>query len=222
MSEEARERAKKIASEFLERGDPVGWFDAFYREAAGDNEKIPWADLEPNKYFRAWAEKTGLKGEGAKALVVGCGLGDDALYLHDLGFEVTAFDISETAIEWAKKLYADAPIGFYVADLFDPPRDWLKAFDFVLEVYTIQPLPLEMRAQTIDAIANFVAENGRLLVINRGREDDEEPVEMPWALSRKDLSRFEANGLKQTYFEEMPGNEETPEVRFVVEYERIK
>jgi hypothetical protein len=72
----------------------------------------------------------------------------------------------------------------------------------------------------IDAIAQFVAENGKLVVVTRGREDDEQPLELPWALSRKDLSRFEFNALKQTHFEEMPGDEEEPVRRFVVEYLR--
>jgi SAM-dependent methyltransferase len=221
MEFDPRVRTREIAAEFAERGDPVGWFDALYKEASGDNEKIPWADLAPNRFFKAWVEKTGLKGEGRKAMVVGCGLGDDAVYLDDLGFKVTAFDISPTAIEWAKKLNADHPIRFEVADLFQPFRGWLGAFDFVLEVYTIQPLPLEMRPKVIDSIAGFVAPGGELVVVTRGREDDEEPVELPWALSRKDLSRFEANELTQTHFEiMMDDSEETPGPRFVATYRR--
>lgn len=218
---EARERTKQIQAEFAEKGDALGWFDALYREAGGDNEKIPWADLEPNKFLRAWAEKTNLQGNGRKALVVGCGLGDDARFLFDLGFNVTAFDVSPTAIEWAKKLHADTTIDFHHADLFVPPRGWLSGFEFVLEVYTIQPLPMEMRPQVIDAISNFVAPEGKLVVVTRGRADDEIPTELPWALSRKDLSQFEANGLRQVHFEEMLGDEEEPIKRFVVEYERI-
>jgi len=218
--EKERERARQLATQFAEEGDATGWFDALYREAAGDNEKIPWADLEPNKYFRAWAERLGLKGNGRKALVVGCGLGDDAVYLDDLGFDVTGFDISPTAIQWAKRLHAERNIQFEVADLFEPFRGWLGIFDFVLEVYTIQPLPLEMRERAIDAVAAFVAPGGELVVVTRGREDEEPVEELPWPLSRKDLSRFEADGLKQTHFEIMPGDEDLPAPRFVVVYVR--
>lgn len=217
---DAREHAKQLAAEFIERGDATGWFDALYNEARGDNEKIPWADLQPNKFLRRWAERTNLRGNGRKALVVGCGLGDDARFLFDLGFRVTAFDISKTAIEWAKRLHADTTIDFHAADLFVPPRGWLSGFEFVLEVYTIQPLPLEMRSKTIDAISNFVQPRGKLIVVTRGREDDEIPTELPWALSRRDLSRFEADGLRQVHFEEMLGDEVDPIKRFVVEYER--
>jgi SAM-dependent methyltransferase len=219
--EQRRARARELAAEFAERGDLLGWFDAFYREAAFDNEQIPWADLEPNKFFKAWADDTGLQGNGRKALVVGCGLGDDARYLHDLGFDVTGFDISPTAIEWARRLHAGTDIKFEVADLFEPFRGWLGAFDFVLEVYTIQPLPMEMRERVIDAIAAFVSADGELVVVTRGREDDEEPVELPWALSRKDLSRFEANGLRRTDFRILPGDGDPPLPRFVVHYRRI-
>ena len=217
---DARERTKEIQAEYAEKGDALGWFDALYKEAAGNNEKIPWADLEPNKFLRRYAEETNLQGNNRNALVVGCGLGDDARFLHDLGFNVTAFDISKTAIEWARKLHHDTDIKFFAADLFDAPKNWYQAFEFVLEVYTIQPLPLEMRSQVIDAIANFVRFDGKLLIVTRGREDDEIPTELPWALSRRDLSRFEKNNLKQTHFEEMLGDEEPPIKRFVVEYQR--
>ena len=120
--DKARERTKEIQSKFAENGDALGWFDALYREAAGDNEKIPWADLEPNKFLQRFAAENNLKGNNRTALVVGCGLGDDARFLHDLGFNVTAFDISPTAVRWARKLHQDTDIEFFVADLFDTPK----------------------------------------------------------------------------------------------------
>ena len=216
-----RARARELAAGFAEKGDSFGWFDEFYKEAAGNNEQIPWADLEPNRFFKDWAERNNLKGNGRKALVVGCGLGDDAIYLDDLGFSVTAFDISSTAIEWAKRLHRERDIQFEIADLFQPFRGWLGGFEFVLEIYTIQPLPLEMRPRVIDAIASFVAPKGELVVVTRGRDDDELPAELPWPLSRKDLSKFEANGLLQTDFNEVFEEEDgEPVKRFVVAYRR--
>jgi len=216
-----RARARELAAGFAEKGDAFGWFDEFYKEAAGNNEQIPWADLEPNRFFKDWAERNNLKGNGRKALVVGCGLGDDAIYLDDLGFSVTAFDISSTAIEWAKRLHRERDIQFEIADLFQPFRGWLGGFEFVLEIYTIQPLPLEMRPGVIDAIASFVAPKGELVLVTRGRDDDEVPAELPWPLSRKDLSKFEANGLLQTDFNEVFEEEDgEPVKRFVVAYRR--
>ena len=219
--EQRRARARELADEYSSRGNTLGWFDAFYREAAGNNEQIPWADLEPNRFFRQWSEDVGLSGEGRTALVVGCGLGDDASYLGDLGFKVSAFDISPTAIEWAKRLYGERDIQFEVMDLFEPMRAWLGAFDFVLEIYTIQPLPMEMRERVIDSIAAFVAPGGELVVVTRGREDDEQPDQLPWPLSRKDLSRFEKRGFGQTDFGIFDGDEDPPIPRFVVQYKKV-
>ncbi len=222
IKEKARERTKEIAAEFAEQNDAVGWFDVLYSEAAGNTENIPWADLEPNRFLADYAEKIELRGEGKTALVVGCGLGDDARFLYDLGFRVSAFDISPTAIDWARKLHKETDIRFEVMDLFKPDPEWLGKFDLVVEVYTIQPLPLEMRPEVIDAISAFVGKNGGLIVVTRGRDNGEEVGDLPWALSPDDLSRFESNELQKVHFEEVfDENEEESKRRFVIEYKRL-
>lgn len=216
-----RERMKAIATKYIEKGDLYGWFDAVYRETEENSEQIPWVDMKPNRYFLEWNETAKLMGNGRTALVVGCGLGDEAKFLDEIGFDVTAFDVSEKAIEIAKKIHAGSKIKFFAADLFDPPKEWEKAFDFVLEVYTIQALPLSIREKTVDAIASFVAENGELVVVQRYRENDEEPEALPWPLSPEDLSRFEKNGLTQTGFSIFLGDiDDEPVRRFVAEYKR--
>jgi SAM-dependent methyltransferase len=213
-----REKMKELATEYIERGDFYGWFEDIYRETEEDSELIPWVDFEPNRFLVEWNKTAGLKGENRKALVVGCGLGDDALFLDELGFEVTAFDVSEKAIEIARKIHADTDIKFVAADLFDPPEEFFRAFDFVLEVYTIQALPLSLREKAIAAIAGFIAPKGELVVIQRFRENDEEPEGLPWALSPDDLANFEKNGLRLKNFSGFYGDEEEPIKRFVAEY----
>lgn len=94
-----------------------------------------------------------------------------------------------------------------------------SGFDFVLEIYTIQPLPLEMRERAIDAVASFVAPGGTLVVVTRAREDEEDVDVVPWPLSRKDLSRFGENGLEKVSFQDL-WDEEDEQRRFVVEYRR--
>lgn len=216
--EKTRERIRELAAEYAARGDELGWFDAAYIEAGGDAEKLPWGDLEPNSFFKSWAERHKLRGAGRRALVVGCGLGDDARYLDDLGFSVTAFDLSPTAVEWAKQLSDGRDIQFETADLFQPFTGWFSAFDFVLEIYTIQPLPMELRSKAIDAVASFVAPGGSMVVVCRGRGDDEELEQLPWPLSRRDLSRFVENGLTEIGLDDFIDDEDTR--RFVVEYRR--
>jgi SAM-dependent methyltransferase len=215
----ARERVREIAADFADRGDQLGWFDEVYRRAAGETETIPWADLEPNRFFKSWAEKNDLRGDGRKALVVGCGLGDDARFLDELGFDVTAFDISPNAIEWAKRLHKDTDIRFEAADLFQPSRGWPGAFDFVLEIYTIQPLPMELRSKAIDAVASFIAPGGELVVVCRARDNGEEVGQLPYPLSRDDLSGFERAGLRELELTEVKDDIDD-ERRFIVHYQR--
>ncbi|MCB1024184.1 MAG: SAM-dependent methyltransferase, partial [Acidobacteria bacterium] len=101
------------------------------------------------------------------------------------------------------------------------PKEWSRAFDFVLEVYTIQALPLSIREKAIEAIAGFVAEGGVLVVVQRFRENDEEPEALPWPVSPEDLSGFEKSGLTQTGFSIFIGDiDEEPVKRFVAEYRR--
>jgi len=83
---DAQERAETLAEKFIAESNPTGWFEELYKEAGGDNKKIPWADLEPNRFLRAWAKGTNLQGNNRQALVVGCGLGDDAKFLHVIKF----------------------------------------------------------------------------------------------------------------------------------------
>jgi len=218
--DEERKRVRELAAEYAERGDATGWFEQLYQEAAAGDTEIPWADMEPNRFFKAWAEKRGLVGGGRKAMVIGCGLGDDAIYLEQLGFDVTAFDISQTAIEWAKRLHPASKVQFEQGNLLEPHSGWTGTFEFVLETYTIQPLPLELRPEVIDRVASLVAPGGELVVVARGREDDEQPDQLPWPLSRRDLSRFPENGLEQVTFEEVPPEEEDDTPRFIVEYRR--
>ena len=220
MTDESRERAEEIARAFYERGNPTGWFDALYREVEGNHEKIPWADLEPNPHYVAWLEKHQPRGAGKKALVVGCGLGDDAEELARYDFEVTAFDISPKGIEWARAIHPETKVNYLVADLFELPEEWKGAFDFVLEVYTIQALPLELREKAVKAVAELVRTGGELLVVGRGADEDETTENPPFPLRKSDLRKFAETGLTEIEFEDFYDAKEPPTRRFRVFYRR--
>jgi SAM-dependent methyltransferase len=188
--DDARRRARALAYEYVSRGDAVGWFEPLYRQAAGDPRAIQWADLRPNPHLMEWAGRVGLKGDGSRALVVGCGLGDDAEALSVLGFRVVAFDVAPTAVEWSRRRFPNSAVEYVVADLLTPAAGWQGAFDFVLEAYTLQVLPPNERAVAVGRIAELVAPGGTLLVLARGREPDDDPGHMPWPLVRSDLAGF--------------------------------
>ncbi len=215
----SRQFARKLAKEFIDRGKPLDWFEALYAE--GDPSKIPWADLKVNPSFEEWLVRKKLQGDGKRALKVGCGLGDDAERLAELGFKVTAFDISPAAIGWCKKRFPESKVQYLIHDLFTPPLDWIGAFDFVLESYTLQVLLPNLRGRAIQRISDFVAPGGTLLVIARGRKPEEPVGEMPWPLVRTELKQFETQGLQEGNFEEYLDREDPPVRRFRVEYQRI-
>jgi 2-polyprenyl-3-methyl-5-hydroxy-6-metoxy-1,4-benzoquinol methylase len=107
-----RHTVQDLAQTAYARNDPTGWFEELYRGAKGNESAIPWADLTVNPNLTSWIKKRQLSGEGKTALVVGCGLGDDAEALAKLGFVVMGFDISPTAIAWCQQRFPDSPVNY--------------------------------------------------------------------------------------------------------------
>lgn len=202
MFEQQREdlqlHVKQLATEALQKSEPSAWFEVLYAEAQGDVTQIPWAKLAPHPYLQDWLTNHQPFASGKKALVIGCGLGDNAQALAHLGFEVTAFDISPTAIAWCKQRFPNSTVNYVVADLLAIPPKWHLGFDFVFECRNIQALPLNVRSSVISSIASLVAPNGTLLLINRVRDTEVEPSGPPWPLSDSELKQFENLGLQQT------------------------
>lgn len=198
-----RIRTRELAAEFVRKGDPLGWFEALYQEAERGDGLVPWADGEPNPRLMEFWNAHPLETAGKRALVIGSGLGDDSEQLAAWGFQTTGFDISKTAIEATKRRHPDTRVQYAVADLFHPPGEWTGAFDFVLEVFTVQALVGDLRARAIEQIARFVKPGGALLVIARGRAEGEpETPGPPWPLTRDEFDGFVRAGLREESFED--------------------
>ena len=209
-----RARARELAAEYLKKGDPTGWFEVLYKEGEAGKSIVPWADRGANSGLIEFWKKSPQKTDGKNALVIACGLGDDAEQLAAWGFETTAFDISETAIRTARKRFPKSSVKFSIADLFQPPPEWEQKFDFVFESNTVQALPVTLRTAAIQRIAAFVRPGGKLLAIVRGRQADEPLQELPWPLTRAEMNEFVRAGLTEESFEEYFDNEEPPARRF--------
>lgn len=192
----------KLIEEFHARGDYTGWFDVVYQQASQNQLMIPWAYKQPNPELVDWLEREQITSGGKRALVVGCGLGDDAECLAKYGFQVTAFDIAPSAIEQCRRRFPNSSVDYRVMDLFYTPAGWRHGFDFVLESRTIQSLPWQLCYPSIRAIAQFVAPGGTLLVITLGRNPEDPRTGIPWALSRVELSEFEQHNLMLQQFED--------------------
>ena len=131
------------------------YWDDHWTEAAGH------APAEPNP---ALVEEAAKLAPG-RALDAGCGHGTEAIWLSGQGWQVTAVDISEQALQQARKR-SDA-VGWLCADLLEwsPPQQ----FDLVATHYVHAAGPLFAR------LAQWVAPGGTLLVV--GHHHGEHPPE---------------------------------------------
>jgi pimeloyl-ACP methyl ester carboxylesterase/SAM-dependent methyltransferase len=194
----------RLAARSLAAGDPTGWFDRLYRAGAAGEVPMPWDRTHPHPLLAEWAQARQLAGTGKRAVVVGCGLGADAEYLAQRGYDTVAFDIADTAIRLARQRVPSSPVRYVTADLLDLPGDWWRAFDLVVEVITVQALPDPPRHQAIVNVGRLVAPGGTLLVI-AAAQDGDDPVRPsqapPWPLRRDEIDAFAADGLTPLWTE---------------------
>ena len=131
------------------------WEDQWGTATSGRRNQLP-----VNPYLTAEAAHVPV----GTALDAGCGTGTEALWLAEHGWNVTAADISATALTEAQTRAAAAGTGEHIdwveTDLsrWEPGRTW----DFVVTSYAhaqIGQLPLYRR------IASWVAPGGTLLIV---------------------------------------------------------
>jgi SAM-dependent methyltransferase len=208
VSDDRDADAIRLATET--RDDPTGWFERLYAEAATGDAIVPWDSDMPNPLLVDWLERH--QYEGGRAMVIGCGLGRDAEYVASLGFHTTAFDVSPTAVRIARKRFPESVVEYVVADLLDPPVEWVGGFDLVVESITVQSMPLSVRADAIRHVGRMVAPGGELLVISGIRGEGEQVDGPPWPLTRTEVESFAVDGLRATHLEQAP-RPEAPDVK---------
>jgi SAM-dependent methyltransferase len=111
-------------------------FDALYRgESPGEGVPAmatpPWDTKAPKENVIAWQEGGWVHGD---VLDIGCGLGDNAVYLAQQGFNVTGLDLSPTALITAERRAKDAgvTVQFAVTDS-TKLEGYTEAFDTVVD-----------------------------------------------------------------------------------------
>lgn len=137
--------------------DAAPWWEAFYRDG-----RSRWSG-KPNGSLVD--EVAGLR--PGTALDLGCGQGGDAIWLAQLGWTVTAVDISATALETAARnaTAAGVPseaIAWEHRDLSAAPP--AGPFDLVTATFLHSPVELP-RTRILREAAGAVAPGGTLLVI---------------------------------------------------------
>ena len=192
------EKTRKILG--VDENKPNKWFETLYSDSNKGGEGVPWANMAPHPMLKSWITKNPNIHKEKTALVIGCGMGDDAIELESQGYKVTAFDVSNSAIELCKARFPKSNVKFIQADLIEGISEWHRKFDLVLEIFTIQALPPKYEKILIQNISNFVSDNGKLIVITevqKGTRTYENGP--PWLLNYGYSDSFESCGLKQIF-----------------------
>jgi ubiquinone/menaquinone biosynthesis C-methylase UbiE len=124
-------------------------WDRFYSE----NDR-PWRGI--GKLSGLIVEK------GDKALDLGCGNGKTVAVLLQEGAFVTGLDLSETAVEYCRKMFLENA-NFIVSDCSDLPFDD-DTFDIVTLVHVLEHLDDEQLCSTVSEICRVLVSGGKVLV----------------------------------------------------------
>ncbi len=155
---------REVLEQHLADGDPTGWFEPAYRLARDAGIGLPWVHAEPHPYLVDWLAQPVTTPPGRRAVVVGCGLGDDAVAVADAGYTVTGFDVAPTAVRWAAERSTPG-IDLRTADLLALPDGMRGAFDLVVEVHTVPWLPGVVRDAAMAAIGQLARPGGVVVVV---------------------------------------------------------
>ena len=165
-------------------GEPLRWFEDLYASAQGDSALIPWARMGVNPILKDELERDPLVPR--RALMVGCGLGDDAVYLEQMGWEVVAFDLSASCVAWCKERFSSSSVHWEVGDVTKPPQRWIENFDLVVEIHILQAIPIEIREEAAKVLPTLLKPKGRLISVGREATNrTKEEMSLPWPLSRR-------------------------------------
>jgi len=122
-------------------------------------KELIWS-AEPNRFLVA--ETSDLS--PGRALDLGAGEGRNAIWLAEQGWDVTAVDISDVAIDKGRRIAErrGVELSWVVADLrtYIPPA---RSFDLVIQFYIQVPEPL--RKDAWQRAADAVAPEGTLLIV---------------------------------------------------------
>ncbi|MGL5829253.1 MAG: class I SAM-dependent methyltransferase, partial [Angustibacter sp.] len=143
-------------------------FDKLYGTGEKKGPSMPWNIGGPQPAIRSLCDSGGFQGH---VLDLGCGLGDNALYLASAGLRVTGVDISDVAIEFgrekAERLQLD--IDFQVADVFTLPNSGVK-YDTILDSAFFHTLPEDDTAQYLTLLRGLSRPGTRLHLFTFAKE----------------------------------------------------
>ena len=128
-------------------------------------ENIPWnMDTPPHALLELYDKKEIIP---CKTIDLGCGLGNYALYLSGLGFDVTGIDISPTAINIARENAQKKSIkaNFLVRDVLGDMGSIKETFDFAFDWELLHHIFPGNRMKYVDNVHKLLHSKGKYLSV---------------------------------------------------------
>ena len=182
-------------------------WDERYRE-----NQLPWDTGRPStelvKLIRFGKVPVG------KALELGCGRGTNALYLAEQGFDVTATDISPTAIREAERRAAQKGLkaDFRVANLTTRP-DLGGAYDFLFDrgvYHAVRQVDVNAFLRLLDEVSREGTHYLCLCGNAKEKQDPGPPVVSEEEIRAELGSLFDILDLHEFRFDESSGKADRP------------
>jgi len=113
------------------------------------------------------------KVQPCKAIDLGCGAGNYAIYFAERGFEVTGVDFSPTAIKIARENAAEKGVkcNFFVADVVEELDKINQTWDFAYDWELLHHIFPEQRQKYVENVYRIVNPGGRYLSVCFSQED---------------------------------------------------
>lgn len=169
------------------------------------DSNTPWDSGTPSEVLAAFLDDGFVK--PGRVLELGCGTGTNAIFLAQRGFDVTAVDLSATAINKAKEKAKETGcnVNFIQADVTALP-DVGAPFPFVFDrgtYHVVRGINLEGLQSTLSQV---VARGGYYLVLAGNANEDAPPEQGPPRVTAHDLCRelegdaFDLVSLQESVF----------------------
>ncbi len=155
-------------------------------------EKVSWADENPSKIILDLLIKYGAIGS-SKIFEIGCGEGQNAIYLMKNGLDITATDVSPEAINWCKRKAKESKVEnnkFFVLDALE--NNLIEKYDYIYAISTLHMLVKdEDRHKFLTFIYSHLKNSGKAIISVMGdgvQEKNNSDITKSFNLSEREFN----------------------------------